>query len=94
MVLSVEEQCGNSGGPSLGRSVIEMILTSCTWFDEVAAEKPPPGPEIWNPGLGEARVKVSTSWLRRRDAGPSREAEYSESSGLSREAQSWSLNFV
>lgn len=91
MVLSVEEQCGNSGGPSLGRSVIEMILTSCTWFDEVAAEKPPPGPEIWNPGLGEARVKVSASWLSRREADPSQETE---SWGLSREAQSLSLNFV
>lgn len=60
------QQCENSGGPSRGRNVMEKILTSSTWFGSVVAETPASGSDIYNLGLGEARVKVSTSSVERK----------------------------
>lgn len=45
---------------------MEKILTSSTWFGWVVAETPASGSNIYNLGLGEARVKVSTSSVERK----------------------------
>lgn len=45
---------------------MEKILTSCTWFGWAVAETPASGPEIYNLGLREARVKVSTSSVEKK----------------------------